>query len=117
MKMTAAEKIATSPSVTAAVRVAMFLTPVLVSVSLFVLGNYLAGQAQAMQTFTERVESVEDVTVSLGSRVSTVETRISIGQQQREKFQDQILAALAQLQQQNLETQKAIARLETSLSK
>ena len=113
--MTAAEKIATSATIGAASRIAMFLTPILVTISLFVLGNYLSGQAQAMQTMVERVALVERASAEVGGRVSTVETRINMGQAQREKFQDTVLATLAELQRQNLETQKAIARLEAKL--
>ncbi len=113
--MTAAEKFATNPAITVAARIGMFVTPILVSIALFVLGNYLAGQAQAMQEFAARVSAVEEAGASVASRVTTLETRINIGQQQREKFQDQVLATLAQLQAQNLETQKAIARLEAKL--
>lgn len=51
----------------------------------------------------------------LETRVSTIETRINIGQAAREKFQDTVLATLAEMQRQNLETQKAIARLEAKL--
>lgn len=51
----------------------------------------------------------------LETRVTTIETRINIGQAAREKFQDTVLATLADLQRQNLETQKAIARLEAKL--
>lgn len=113
--MTAAEKIASNPAVTVAARIGMFLTPILVSIALFVLGNYLASQAQAMQEFAQRVSAVERSSTEVGARVTTVETRLSIGQQQRDKFEDQVLATLAELQQQNLETQKAIARLEAKL--
>lgn len=113
--MTAAEKFATSTGVTVAARVGMFLTPILLSIALFVLGNYLSGQAQAMQEFAGRVAAIERVSAEVGGRVSTVETRINIGQAQREKFQDTVLATLAELQRQNLETQKAIARLEAKL--
>lgn len=112
--MTAADKIATSNAFTAASRIAMFLTPILVSVALFVLSNYLSSQARAMTDFGERVAGVESASASIGTRVTTVETRIEIGQQQREKFQDQVIATLAEIQRQNLETQKAIARLEAS---
>ena len=113
--MTAAERLATNPAITVAARIGMFLTPILVSISLFVLGNYLASQAEAMQEFGQRVSAVERASSEVGTRVTTVETRLSIGQEQRDKFEDQVLAQLAQLQQQNLETQKAIARLEAKL--
>ena len=113
--MTAAEKFATNPAITVAARIGMFVTPLLVSVALFVLGNYLSTQAQAMASFADRVTAVEKVSADVGTRVTTVETRINEGQRQREKFQDQVLATLAELQRQNLETQKAIARLEAKL--
>lgn len=114
--MTAAEKFVASPGVTVAARVAMFLTPILVSVALFILGNYLTGQTEAMAAFSSRVSAVEQVTGGIGTRVTTLETRINIGQQQREKFQDAVLATLADIQRQQLETAKAIARLEAKVS-
>ena len=113
--MTTVDKLAANPTVTVVARVAMFLTPVMVSIALFILGNYLTSQAAAMGAFAERVEAVEQASGAVTARVTTIETRINIWQQQGEKYQDQVLSQLSQLQQQNLETQKAIARLEAKL--
>lgn len=113
--MTAAEKIAANPAITVAARIGMFATPILVSIGLFFLGSYLSTQARAMAEFADRVAAVEKTNADVGNRVTTVETRINLGQQQGEKYQDQVIATLALLQAQNLETQKAIARLEAKL--
>lgn len=74
----------------------------------------VAGYMTLVGTVGSSAEAVK-VLPGLENRVSTIETRINIGQAQREKFQDQVLATLQQLAQQNLETQKAIARLEAKL--
>jgi hypothetical protein len=78
------------------------------------LGGLLAGYMTLVGTVGASAEAVKALP-GLETRVTTIETRINIGQQQREKFQDQVLATLSQLQQQNLETQKALARLEAKL--
>lgn len=77
-------------------------------------GGLLAGYMTLVGTVGASAEAVKSLP-GLENRVSTIETRINIGQQQREKFQDTVLATLAELQRQNLETQKAIARLEAKL--
>lgn len=92
--MTAAEKFATSTAVTVAARIGMFATPILITIALFVLGNYLSAQASAMQAMVERIASVERASADVGGRVSTVETRINIGQAAREAFQAETRQAL-----------------------
>lgn len=77
-------------------------------------GGLLAGYMTLVGTVGASAEAIK-VLPGLENRVSTIETRINIGQDQREKFQDTVLATLAELQRQNLETQKAIARLEAKL--
>ncbi len=110
--MTATEKFATSPTVTAVARAAMFITPILMSIGLFVLGNYLSTQSQAMDGFGKRVSAVEEASTAVATRVTTVETRISIGQQQREDFQRRMDAAVEELRKQNIAILQAVARLE-----
>lgn len=77
-------------------------------------GGLLAGYMTLVGTVGASAEAIK-VLPGLENRVSTIETRINIGQAQREKFQDTVLATLAEIQRQNLETQKAIARLEAKL--
>jgi len=69
----AADKVANSPVLTALARLAMFLTPILVSVSLFVLGNYMQGQEAAMQSVSSRVTLTEQTGSNLDKRVTVVE--------------------------------------------
>ena len=78
------------------------------------VGGLMAGYITLVGTVGASAEAVKAIS-SIENRVSTIETRINIGQAAREKFQDQVLATLAMVQQQNLETQKAIARLEAKL--
>jgi hypothetical protein len=74
----------------------------------------LAGYMTLVSQVGASAEAIK-IIPALESRVTTIETRINIGQQQREKFQDTVLETLAEMQRQNLETQKAIARLEAKL--
>lgn len=110
--MTAAERFAASPTVTAIARFAMFLTPILVSIGLFILGNYLSSQSKAMDAFGNRVSAVEEASGAVATRVTTIETRISLGQQQQEDFQRRTDGTLDELRKQNLAILQAIARLE-----
>lgn len=80
----------------------------------FTAAGLMAGYLTLVGTVGASAEAVKALP-GLESRVSTIETRINIGQVQTEKFQDQVLATLSELQRQNLETQKAIARLEAKL--
>lgn len=92
--MTAAEKFATSTAVTVAARIGMFLTPALITIALFVLSNYLSTQAEAMHEMVERIAQVEKAAGDVGGRVSTVETRINLGQAARDAFQAETRQAL-----------------------
>ena len=78
------------------------------------LGGLLAGYMTMVGPVGASAEAVKSLP-GLETRVTTIETRINIGQAAHEKFQDQVLATLSIMQQQNLETQKAIARLEAKL--
>lgn len=110
--MTTAEKIANSPTVTAVARAAMFITPILVSIGLFILGNYLSSQSKAMDAFGARVTAVEAASGAVATRVTTIETRISLGQQQQDDFQRRTDQTLDELRKQNVAILQAIARLE-----
>ncbi|WP_055045644.1 hypothetical protein [Devosia sp. A16] len=76
------------------------------------LSNYLASQTAAMEVFGRRVSAVEDASGAVATRVTTIETRISLGQQQQDDFQRRTDGTLDELRKQNLAILQAIARLE-----
>lgn len=74
--MTAAEKIANNPMLTALARVGMFLTSIIVPIALFILGNYLSTQAAAMQSFSDRMTATERFAGDLDKRLAVLEQAI-----------------------------------------
>ncbi len=97
----AADRVANNPVLTALARLAMFLTPILVSVSLFVLGNYMQGQEEAMRSVSSRVTLTEQTGSSLDKRVTVVEDSIARGRPDRLALQDKTETVLDKLASQN----------------
>ena len=70
------ERLAGNAHLTLVARLAMFLTPILVTVGLFILGQYLGGQAKAMSDAGERLVEVEKAAAELDKRAALLESAI-----------------------------------------
>lgn len=73
-------------------------------------GGLLAGYVTLANTVANSAEAVKAIP-AIESRVTTIETRINLGQQAREKFQDETAAALEELRAQNLQILQSVAAL------
>lgn len=109
--MTAAEKFANSPSLTVAARIAMFLTPILVSIALFILGNYMAAQAAADDKRDARVTLVERDTRHLETRATVLENAIITGRAST----TETLTRLDRMQESIVQLSNAVAALNATL--
>lgn len=90
----ALERMAVNPALTVLARAAMFVTPILVSIGLFVLGNWLNTNAKAMEAMSERITASEAVSNNLNNRLTVIEARSAIIGPQRDKFQAETTEAL-----------------------
>lgn len=112
----AAEKVATNPVLTALARVAMFITPILVTIALFVLTQYLNGQAAAMERLSTRISITETIGASLDKRVTVLEDSIIRGRQDRLEFQERTEAMLEKLAEQMTADRIVAAQVRTDVS-
>ncbi len=93
----AADKVASNPVLTALARVAMFITPILVTIALFVVTQYLNGQAEALRGLSSRISVTETLGSSLDKRTTVLEDSIVRGRQDRIEFQQRTEAILEKL--------------------
>lgn len=112
----AAEKVATNPVLGALARLAMFLTPILVSIALFILGNYLSAQASAMESLSARISITEAMSAALDKRVTVLEGSIERGRLDRIAFQERTEATLEKLMEQMTADRIVAAQVKTDVS-
>ena len=112
----AAEKVATNPVLGALARLAMFLTPILVSIALFILGNYLSAQASAMEALSNRISLTETMASALDKRVSILEGSIERGRLDRIAFQERTETTLEKLMEQMTQDRILAAQVKTDVS-
>lgn len=112
----AADKIANNPTLTALARLAMFLTPILVTIALFVLGNYLNSQASAMEGLAVRISVAEQIGANLDRRVFVLEDSIIKGRADRLAFQERTEALLERLAEQMNTDRIASAEMKRDVS-
>jgi hypothetical protein len=74
------------------------------------IGGLLAGYITLANTVAQSAEAVKAIP-AIENRVTTIETRINMGQQAREQFQAETAAALAELRNQNLQILQSVAAL------
>lgn len=91
--MTAVEKANSSPVLAVLAKFGMFLTPILVSVALFVIGNYLDSQAKAIGILNDRLTMMEKVSANFDTRLTVVESREETQAQETAK----LVASMANL--------------------
>jgi hypothetical protein len=109
--MTAAEKLASDPRVTAGARIAMFITPILVSIGLFVVGTWLTGQSAQMDAITNRVAATERAGATNDKRISVIES----ANVRTEKYQDETLARLDRMQDSIVQLSNTVAALTATI--
>jgi hypothetical protein len=112
----AADKVATNPVLTALARVAMFITPILVTISLFVITQYLNGQAAAMSAMSSRISVTETLGTALDKRTTVLEDSIVRGRQDRLEFQERTEALLEKLAEQMTADRIVAAQVKTDVS-
>lgn len=107
----AVAKVAYNPMFTAIMRVVQFITPLILSVVLWVGGNYLASQSAALAAVVTRVSNVETFDNTTDRRLTTLETQAQLGRADRLAFQDRTDATLAKVSDQQAQMLAGIAAL------
>ena len=95
--MTVTDRIASSSTLTALARVAMFITPILVTVGLFIIGNWLQTNAKSMDTLSSRIDIVQAAQQSGDQRLGALESRSNIIGPSRDAFQRETQTAIKEL--------------------
>lgn len=95
----AAEKITANPVLGAIARLAMFLTPIIVTIGLFVVGQWLDANTRAYVALAARVTAVEQDSAMHNTRLSVLETNVTSGAVQRAQITQQLNEMLKSVQQ------------------
>jgi hypothetical protein len=96
-----ADKVANNAVLSAVAKVGMFLSPLLLTIGLFILSNYLSAQSSAMGSLSNRITVSEQVEAGLDKRLSILEDLAARGRQDRLDFQSKTQDQLDRLQNQN----------------
>lgn len=76
--MTTAEKVNNSAVLGALAKVGMMLAPIVVSIGLFIIGSWLDSYGKAMGAFDGRLANSEQAASLISSRLSNLDTRITV---------------------------------------
>jgi len=111
-----AQKISDNPVVTALGRMAQFLTLPVITIGLWLGGNYLAGQTSSMAAVSARVAATETFDSHADTRITALETSAQLGRADRLAFQDKTEATLAKIVDQNGQLLAQVAGLTARLN-
>ena len=100
--MTAVEKANSSPVLAVLAKFGMFLTPIMVSIALFVIGNYLDAQAKAIGVINDRLTMTEKVSANFDTRLTVVESREETQARETAKVVESIAALVEAINQDRL---------------